>query len=207
MLEYYMFNKPRGCITARRDERHATVMDYFPEEKRDMLFPIGRLDKDTEGLLIITNDGRLFQELMMPDRGVTKTYFFWVTGEPSAQKLSEIESGVKIYKSRDFETSPAKIELLSKSTLSDIEAYLSVSDRKLIKKRGDMTVMSGYITISEGKKHQVKRMLGYGGYRVLFLKRISIGGLSLDESLPLGEYRPLSETELRILTKSDIKKG
>ena len=134
MLEYYMFNKPRGCITARRDERHATVMDYFPEEKRDMLFPIGRLDKDTEGLLIITNDGRLFQELMMPDRGVTKTYFFWVTGEPSAQKLSEIESGVKIYKSRDFETSPAKIELLSKSTLRDIEAYLSVSDRKLIKK-------------------------------------------------------------------------
>ena len=74
MMEYYVFNKPRGCITARRDERHKTVMDYFPEDKRDVIFPIGRLDKDTVGLLILTSDGMLFHDLMMPERKVEKTY-------------------------------------------------------------------------------------------------------------------------------------
>ena len=91
MMEYYMFNKPSGCITARRDERHKTVMDYFPEEKRDLIFPVGRLDKDTEGFLLVTNDGQLFHELMMPERKVSKTYFFWAKGTITEDKISELD--------------------------------------------------------------------------------------------------------------------
>ena len=97
MSEYYMFHKPRGCVTARRDERHKTVMDYFPPEKRDVLFPVGRLDKDTEGLLLVTDDGVLCYHLLMPENEVSKTYFFWAQGLLTEEKCREVEGGVKIY--------------------------------------------------------------------------------------------------------------
>ena len=199
MSEYYMFHKPRGCVTARRDERHKTVMDYFPLEKRDVLFPVGRLDKDTEGLLLVTDDGALCYRLLMPENEVSKTYFFWAQGLLTEEKCREVEGGVKIYKNRDDTTAPAKITVTGVSTMRAIKDLLCEDDSKVSNRRGDLPVTSGYITITEGKKHQVKRMIRYAGCRVVYLKRMSMGALSLDETLPAGEYRPLTEEELALL--------
>ncbi len=202
MSEYYMFHKPRGCVTARRDERHKTVMDYFPPDKRETLFPVGRLDKDTEGLLLVTDDGALCYRLLMPESEVEKTYFFWAQGILTEEKCTELERGVKIYKNRDDITAPAKITVTGVSTLRDIKDLLSEDDNKVSNRRGDLPVTSGYITITEGKKHQVKRMIRYAGCRVVYLKRMSMGALALDESLAPGEYRPLTEEELALLELS-----
>ncbi len=191
-----MFNKPSGCITARRDERHKTVMDYFPEEKRDLLFPVGRLDKDTEGFLLVTNDGMLFHELMIPERKVSKTYFFWAKGTISDDKIGELESGAAIYPDKTELTAPATLKILERRTLIEVKHLLSEEDSKLTRKKGETPVFSGLLTITEGKKHQVKRMLQYAQCKVVYLKRVAIGGLSLDESLPLGEYRALTGEEV-----------
>ncbi len=194
-----MLNKPRGCITARRDPRHKTVMDLFPEEKRDLLFPVGRLDKDTEGLLIVTSDGMLSFNLMKPEHKVEKTYFFWAMGEPSCEKLSELQDGVSIYSNREEKTCPAAVRVMDRARLKDIVHLLDYEDTKMSQRRGDLSVFSGTITITEGKKHQVKRMIRYAGNRVLYLKRLSVSALSLDPSLSVGEYRSLTEEELSLL--------
>ena len=199
MAHYYMFNKPRSCITARTDPRHKTVMDYFPQELHNLIFPVGRLDKDTEGLLLLTDDGELCYNLLRPEHRVPKKYFFWCLGEPSEEKITLAEGGVRIYKNRDYVTAEAKIELGERSTLAEIQHLLSFEDKKTSNKRGALTVTSGVITITEGKKHQVKRTLRYCGSRVLYLKRLSIGSLLLDESIAPGEYRPLTEKEVEIL--------
>lgn len=196
MAEYYMLHKPRGCVTARRDERHKTVMDYFPEEKRDILFPVGRLDRDTEGLLLVTDDGGLCYDLLMPEKHVTKTYFFWAQGILTEEKIREIEGGVNIYRNREEPTAPAKIEIVGHSTMRGIKELLCEDDSKVSNRRGDLPVTSGVITITEGKKHQVKRMIRYGGCRVVYLKRLAMGALTLDEALAPGEYRPLTEAEV-----------
>ena len=196
MSEYYMFNKPRGCITARRDSRQATVMDYFPEDKRDVLFPVGRLDKDTEGFILITDDGMLCFDLMNPNNLIPKTYFFWAQGILTEEKIHEIESGINIYKNTSYQTSPAKITVERVGILREIKNLLIGDDIKLSNKRGELPVTAGYITITEGKKHQVKRMLRYAGCRVVYLKRVSIGQVSLDQTLALGKYRKMSEDEI-----------
>ncbi len=206
MAEYYMFNKPLGCITARCDERHKTVMDYFPEEKRSTLFPVGRLDKDTEGFLIVTNDGSLCYNLMKPENIVKKTYFFHalckegrVFGKDEIRKL---EKGVGIFKDRDALTAPAKVDIMGTGALRDIKALLVGKDTRVSNRRGDMPIVTGLITITEGKKHQVRRMIGYLGARVVYLKRVCIAGVELDASLPLGNYRPLTEDEIKALFSS-----
>ena len=201
-MEYYIFNKPRGCITARRDERHKTVMDYFPEEMRDRIFPIGRLDKDTEGMLIFTDDGMLFYDLMQPGKKVTKTYFFWAKGNITEEKISELEQGAAIYPDKSILTSPARLEILEKRTLAEIKHLLSEEDEKLTRKKGETPVFSGLLTITEGKKHQVKRMIKYAGCKVVYLKRVAIGTLSLDENLKCGEYRALSSEEVEKLKRN-----
>ena len=199
MHKYYLFNKPAGCITACRDERHKTVMDYFPEDMRGSFFPIGRLDKDTEGMLIVTDDGPLFYELMLPGHKVNKTYFFWALGTISEEKIKELEEGVAIYNDKSIVTSKARFSLLEVKTLSDIKDLLSYEDGKLTRRKGALPVFSGLLTITEGKKHQVKRMIKYAGSRILYLKRVAIGSLRLDETLRVGEYRELSDEELALL--------
>ena len=111
MPRYFMFHKPKGAVTARRDDRHKTVMDYFPEEDRDILFPVGRLDKDTEGFLIVTDDGMFTYRLLSPESHIEKTYFFYALGIPDEKKLSELQGGVSIYRNRDDKTAPAKINI------------------------------------------------------------------------------------------------
>ena len=199
MPKYFMFNKPRGCVTARRDERHKTVMDYFPENMRDEIFPIGRLDKDTEGLLLFTDDGAFFHHLMRPEFHVPKTYYFIADGIPDKDKLAQLSSGVRVYKNRVEPTAPAKIEMIDQFCLRDVREILDSEARVLATKRGDFPAVSGMITITEGKKHQVKRMVRYTGPRVVYLKRVAIGSVPLDESLLPGEYRELTDEELNSL--------
>lgn len=199
MKRYYMFNKPGGCITACRDARQKTVMDYFDVANKDTLFPIGRLDKDTEGLLLITDDGMLFHDLMMPERKVNKTYFFWAKGNITDEKIAELESGAAIYPDKSELTAPATFKLIERKCLIDIKHLLSEDEAKLTRKKGETPVFSGLLTITEGKKHQVKRMLKYAGCKIVYLKRVAIGKLFLDENLAPGEYRPLIEAEVDLL--------
>ena len=196
MSEYYILNKPRGCITARRDPRHKTVMDYLPEEKRDVLFPVGRLDEDTEGLLVLTDDGALCASLLNPESHLPKTYFFYALGDLSDEVKEKIEEGIKLYPTRDVISRPAKIELLGSREIREIRHLLSGKDIKLANRRPETPVIFGQVTVTEGKKHQVRRMLMYAGCRIVYLKRISMGALSLDDSLFPGEYRPLTAKEL-----------
>ncbi len=197
-----MFNKPCGYITARRDERHPTVMDFFPEAKRDRLFPVGRLDKDTEGFLLVTDDGELCYRLLRPEHHIPKTYFFIAQGALSEEEIKLLEGGVKIYKNCELQTSPAKIENVKRLTYSDISDHLPEADRRLSERRGALPASSGFVTITEGKKHQVRRMLRHVGCKIVYLKRVKMGELSLDENLSLGEYRALTKGELEILKNS-----
>lgn len=204
MAEYYMFHKPKGCITARRDSRNKTVMDYFPEEKRDMLFPVGRLDKDTEGLLLVTDDGELCYRLLSPEMNVEKTYRFHAVGVLSDDYKEKLEAGVTPFSDKSIITAPAKITVESVTTLFEVKPFLSGKDISLANKKGNTPVTIGTITITEGKKHQVKRTLLYAGCRVTYLKRLSMADLTIDASLPPGEYRSLTDDELSILKS---KKG
>ncbi len=202
MAEYYMFNKPSGCITARSDDRHPTVMDYFPDDKRESLFPVGRLDKETEGFLLLTDDGELCFRLLRPENHIPKTYFFVSLGELTNEKAKLLEDGVKIYKNSDMITSPARIEDVNNLTYLDIIEYLPEREKRMSDRRASLPASSGYITITEGKKHQVRRMIRHVGCKVVYLKRVKMGRLSLDETLPLGKYRALTKDELLTLKSS-----
>ena len=204
-MRYYMFNKPKGCVTACSDERHKTVMDYFPESERAGLFPIGRLDKDTEGFLIITDDGQLCCHVALPEHRVEKTYFFWAKGELDDEKLKRLESGVDIQASELHRTAPARAEKVAVSTYRDIRDLLDEDPIRLkLTKRGDVKVTACKITITEGKKHQVKKMAMAVGMRIVYLKRVAIAGVELDPSLALGEYRELTDSELSAIRKGSL---
>jgi len=172
--EYYMLYKPAGCVSATEDKQCTTVMDLLKDKKRKDLFPVGRLDKDTEGLLLITNDGELAHFLLSPKRHVDKTYYARITGEVTPEHIQQFEEGLEIGEKKP--TLPAKLRVLRSGTESEIT-----------------------VTIREGKFHQIKRMFAAVGCEVLYLKRLSMGSLRLDESLKPGEYRSLTETELQLL--------
>jgi 16S rRNA pseudouridine516 synthase len=176
---YLMMNKPQGVISATEDNMHETVIDLLEEE--DQLyepFPVGRLDIDTVGLLIITNDGKLSHQLLSPKKHVPKTYFAKIEGEVTEEDIEQFAKGVTL--DDDYETKPGELVILESGSTSEIE-----------------------LTISEGKFHQVKRMFKAVGKRVTFLQRISMGSLALDETLELGEYRELTEEELEKLKNSN----
>ncbi len=170
-FEYYMLNKPAGVISASNDKKQKTVIDLIETRKRDDLFPVGRLDKDTEGLLLISNDGELSHNLLSPKKHVDKTYYVELDLPLSDEKAKEICEGVYIEK--DVKSLPAKLE--------------RIDERKV------------YLTIHEGKFHQVKKMFHAVGCEVTYLKRMTFGALKLDESLGIGEYRPLTEEEINSL--------
>ena len=171
---YYMLNKPMGVITASRDERHDTVLELFPAELRRGLFAVGRLDKDTEGLLLITDDGALSHALMSPNRHVEKEYEAVVDGALAADAVSRFEQGMTL---RDGTGClPAKLEPLGPG--------------------------ESRITVCEGKYHQVRRMMASRGMTVTYLERIREGTLTL-EGLPRGQTRVLTEQELASLGLSE----
>lgn len=172
---YYMFHKPAGCITASRDVREETVMDYFKEAPDKELAPVGRLDKDTEGFLLITNDGELAHFLLSPKRHVEKTYYARVDGRLQTDSAALFEKGLDIGDEKP--TLPAKLQIL-KEDADSAEILL---------------------TLHEGRFHQVKRMVEAVGGKVTYLKRITFGTIPLDENLEKGCYRRLTEGELSLL--------
>lgn len=174
---YYVFHKPKGCICATRDANHKTVLEYFPENLRDKLLIVGRLDKDTEGMLLLTNDGAFLHRLMSPKKHVNKTYYFEAEGRLFEDAAARVAQGIDI-----GDDKPTKPGLLIIDSYDD--------------KKGQI---KGKLTISEGRYHQVKRMVKALGAEVTYLKRVSIGALALDASLQSGEFRELSKDEIESL--------
>lgn len=176
-FEYYMLNKPAGVISATEDQSCQTVVDLIKDKKRKDLFPVGRLDKDTEGLLLITNDGALAHRLLSPKKHVDKCYFARICGKVTEEDVRSFEKGVNIGSQEQPEiTMPGKLEIITLDDISKIR-----------------------LTIQEGKFHQVKRMFQAVGKEVIYLKRLRMGTLILDENLGIGEYRPLTKEELEKL--------
>lgn len=199
MYHYYMFNKPFGCVTARRDDRYPTVMDYFKELDNKKLSPVGRLDRETTGLLLITDDGIFNQKLTHPSYHKEKTYEFTLLGDLTPELVDRLEAGVML-KGATEPTAPAKIKVTGHAIMSDILSTLPEEIQKDIhKNRPEHSVTYGIITISEGKKRQIRRMMKSVHCCVIELKRISIGDIVLDESLLPGEwkeFRPATEKDL-----------
>lgn len=193
--EYYMFHKPAGCVSATEDNLHQTVMDYLTDTLRNDLFPVGRLDIDTEGLLLITNDGALAHELLSPTKHVAKTYYAKVFGKVTMEDVSLFENGVDI--GEDKPTKPAKLVVLRNNlTLAEV-AVDGLTERDDVAENAIFSEIE--LTITEGKFHQVKRMFQAVGKEVVYLKRLSMGSLTLPTDLKQGEYRALSEDELAAL--------
>ena len=167
---YYLFHKPQGCVTAKQDNLHKTVMEYFPEDLQKILAPVGRLDLDTEGLLLLTNDGELTHHLLSPTHHIPKTYYAILDKPVPEEAISLFEKGIDI--GDEKLTLPAELKLLNENDTFVAE-----------------------LTICEGRFHQVKRMFASVGCKVTYLKRLSMGGLSLGD-LPLGEYRKLTREEI-----------
>lgn len=165
---YYILNKPVGVVTATEDKHDRTVLDLFGDDRRDDLFPVGRLDKDTEGLLLITNDGTLAHELLSPAKHVEKEYECHLAYPFSEEQKAQLEQGVDI--GEKALTKPAVVQSLDEKRIT--------------------------LTITEGKFHQVKRMLYVVGNEVVYLKRLRMGRLKLDPELPTGAYRRLTEEEV-----------
>ncbi len=169
--EYFMLNKPAGVVSATMDRRERTVLDLIEDKKRDDLFPVGRLDKDTEGLLLITNNGELAHQLLSPKKHVDKVYFARVRGTVTEEDIKMFSEGLDI--GDEKKTLPAQLSILSSGEISETR-----------------------ITIREGRFHQIKRMFAAVGKEVVYLKRLGMGTLTLDESLAPGEYRRLTEEEV-----------
>ncbi|AXU26353.1 pseudouridine synthase family protein [Clostridioides difficile CD149] len=172
---YLMMNKPDGYISATTDKYDPTVLDlidlsYLAFEP----FPVGRLDKDTEGLLVLTNDGKLSHRVLSPKKHVSKTYYAKIDGVVTEEDVEAFLEGVVL--DDGYKTMPSQLNILKSDDESEIE-----------------------LTIHEGKFHQVKRMFESVGKKVVYLKRLSMGNLKLDESLELGEYRELTDEEVKLI--------
>ncbi|MBH8603324.1 pseudouridine synthase [Thermoactinomyces sp. CICC 10522] len=175
---YLMMNKPQGVISATEDRFNEVISDLLePEHRVFDPFPVGRLDKDTEGLILLTNDGKLSHQLLSPKKHVPKVYYALVEGAVTEADREAFASGITL--DDGYETLPGQLRILNSGPVSEVE-----------------------VTIYEGKYHQVKRMFEAVGKRVKFLKRIAMGPLSLDPDLEPGEYRELSDEEIEMLKKA-----
>ena len=191
MKHYYMFNKPFGCVTAHRDDRFPVVMDYFHSLGNDRLSPVGRLDRETEGLLVITDDGMWNQKMTNPAFHVPKTYEFVALGTLNEENLQRLSEGVLLIGS-DRPTTGASVTVTGTSLLSKVVPHLHPDMQEKLKYNlPDHPVVFGTITISEGRKRQIRRMLKVVGCCVIRLKRISMGELLLDPELKPGEYKEI----------------
>jgi len=176
---YLMLNKPDGYISATFDKRDPIVLDLI--DKEDLVFepfPVGRLDKDTEGLLVLTNDGQLAHRVLSPKKHVPKTYYAKIEGVVTEEDIKAFAKGVTL--DDGYETMPAELVILKSDEISEIE-----------------------LTIHEGKFHQVKRMFESVDKKVIYLKRLSMGKLQLDKNLALGEYRELTDEEIKMIEERD----
>ena len=176
---YLMLHKPAGLLSATEDKKQKTVIDLLPEHlQRRGLFPVGRLDKDTEGLLVLTDDGALAHDLLSPKKHVDKVYYAEVEGVLDQGDAAALKDGMTL--GDGLECLPAGLEILEGGSRC-------------------------HVTLREGKYHQVKRMLAARGKPVQYLKRLSMGGLKLDEGLKKGEWRPLTAAELTALQQREVR--
>ncbi|WP_425449762.1 pseudouridine synthase [Dethiothermospora halolimnae] len=172
---YLMMNKPDGVVSSTDDPINNTVIDLIDDKYKIFEpFPIGRLDKDTEGLLILSNDGKLAHNLLSPKKHVKKTYYVEVEGRVDSGDIEKFNDGVIL--EDGYKTMAAEMDIIENDDISKV-----------------------YLTIKEGKFHQVKRMFVAIGKKVLYLKRVSMGNIELDKSLETGEYRELKEEEINLL--------
>lgn len=172
---YLMMNKPQGLVSSTDDPLTDTVISLLSDEYLIYNpFPAGRLDKDTEGFILLTNDGKLSHDLLSPKKGVPKTYYVEVEGVVEEKHKEDFKNNIML--EDGYVTRPAKLEIIKTDLISKV-----------------------YLTIEEGKYHQVKRMFEALSMKVLYLKRVSMGPLSLDQSLNLGEYRELTKEEVFLL--------
>ena len=177
---WVMLNKPAGYLSATEDGRGTTVLDLLPQElQRQGLFPVGRLDKDTEGLLLLTNEGGLAHDLLSPRHHVDKVYYARVDGQLTEEDCKAFEAGMSL--DDGLVCQPAGLEILTAGEVSE-----------------------AHVTLREGKFHQVKRMLASRGAPVEYLKRLSVGGLELDPNLEIGEYRELLPEEIEKIFGNDM---
>ena len=191
MYHYYMFHKPYGCVTARRDDRYPTVMDYFKDLNNPNLSPVGRLDRETEGLLIITDDGKWNQKMTNPSYHKEKLYEFVAMGTLDEEKISQLESGV-LLRGSDKITAPAKITVTGTSVLEKVLPTLPEETQEITKNnRMDNPVVFGQIIISEGRKRQIRRMMREVNCCVIYLKRIAMDDIVLDPDLKPGEWKEI----------------
>ncbi len=180
---YLMLNKPQGYLSSTRDGRQPIVLDLVPEEYQHFdLFPAGRLDIDTEGLCLLTNDGQLAHRILSPAHHIPKTYYAIIKGEVTPEDVRHFSQGVVL--DDGYLTKPAQLEVLVYGEVSEIE-----------------------LTITEGKFHQVKRMFLAVGKEVTYLKRIKMNRLTLDPELAPGELRELTEREVELLEETEIQRG
>jgi len=172
-----MLNKPSGYVSATDDKKDPTVIDIVSKKFRKTgLNVMGRLDKDTEGLIILTDDGKLIHEVLSPKKHVAKVYYAKIYGCVTEEDIEEFSKGINI--NDEYITKPSELKIINSGDISEIE-----------------------LKIFEGKYHQVKRMFLARGKKVIYLKRIQIGDIYLDENLKLGEFRELTESELKSLKK------
>ena len=172
---YLLMNKPAGYISATEDDRLKTVLDLLePEDAIKKPFPVGRLDRDTEGLLVLTNDGQLAHEVLAPKKHVPKTYYAVIQGNVTDEDIEQFARGVTL--DDGYVTKPGQLMILSSGPKSEIE-----------------------LIITEGKYHQVKRMFEAVGKKVIYLKRIKMGELELDQELETGEDREMTDDEIKLL--------
>jgi 16S rRNA pseudouridine516 synthase len=181
-FHYFLLNKPAGVVSATTDGRNRTVLDLLKAENIKGLSPCGRLDIDTEGLLLITDDGVLIHELLSPKKHVDKTYEAHLKSDISDEELKLLKEGVDIGDKKD-----------------DGSPHLTLPATARIGERDEDGNMVVYLTIHEGRFHQVKRMFEAVGNEVVFLRRLSMGSLELTDDLSVGDYRPLSEEEIELL--------
>ncbi len=174
---YFMLNKPQGYLSATRDTQQKTVLELIPQEYRHYhLFPIGRLDIDTEGLLLITNDGIANHQLTSPKKNIPKIYYAKIEGEVVEAHINEFQNGITL--DDGYKTKPSILNIIQSASISEIE-----------------------LSITEGKFHQVKRMFEAIGMKVNYLKRIQMGGIFLDSLLEVGEVRRLTKQEVDYIEK------
>jgi len=175
---YIMMNKPEGVVSATHDKKDTTVIDLLEGEyAHRQLFPAGRLDKNAQGLILLTDDGKLAHKLLSPKNHVEKTYYVEVEGKLDESDINAFARGIQL---EDFVTLPAKLEILESGDISRC-----------------------YVTICEGKFHQIKRMMQARGKEVVSLKRLTIGPLKLDEELNPGDWRELTEEEIYLISHFD----
>lgn len=196
MYHYYLFHKPFGCVTARRDDRYPTVMDWFRALDNPQLSPVGRLDRETEGLLIVTDDGMFNRQMTRPEYHKEKTYQFLVLGDLTEARRQALETGV-LLNGEETPTAPARITVTGKSTLGEVLPTLHPEIQEKSRHNPmERPVTFGSITITEGRNRQIRRMMKTQRLLVLQLKRTKMGDITLPKELKPGDWVEITPKEV-----------